>query len=613
MLDAGVFLPYSRAMFFRRKKVKNTPQLQLVQSYRNAEGQPRQRIVASLGKAKLPKGSERIIARCVESRLRGERDLFENELGIREVQWVDHILKLAEHARSAQIERSELKLDGVLADKVETLNVVEFGPELVGMEAWRALGMTEKLLETGMSKRNAAIAQTMVVNRIVEPLSEWALIEWSKRTALPECLNVRITENTKDRLYKTSDQLIARRKQLEEYLRKEEASLFGLNSSIVLYDVTNTHFEGLCESNPKAARGNNKQKRNDCLQVAVGMAFDQTGAPLAHEIFEGNISDSKTLVHMIERLECVLDASRQSVAILDAGIATKANLQLLKERGYSYLVNVTRNSRKKYAKHFESADFSPLSGRRSDEQIEVKRIQDPEDNESQLVLCRSMKRRAKEHAMISRAEKRFVADATALGKRVSSGRLKNPDKIQKAIGRLLQKHPRAARFYSVDYIDKTISVLEKEERRATAYGLCGDYVLKTDQTFEADVLWKLYMTLLKAEEGFKMLKGTLGLRPNFHQKEERVDGHIFITVLAYHLLHSIRNKLECAGDHRTWIALRRILRTHSIVTTRFPLEDGRIVSVRKASQPDEEQAHIYNMLGINWRSAYKPKKIHTKP
>ena len=587
-------------------------QLQLVQSYRNDEGLPRQRIVASLGKMKLPEEFRHTVARCVEQSLRGEQDLLENEITSQEAEWVDYIVKISEHTRSAKLNDSELKLDGVLADKVETANVVEFGPQLVGMETWRALGLTEALLDLGMNKRAVSIAQTMVINRLVEPLSEWALIDWVKRTALPECLNVRISSSTKDRLYKTSDELISRRKKLEKYLRKEEASLFELTGSIVLYDVTNTHFEGLCKGNPKAAYGKNKQKRNDCLQVAVGIAFDKTGCALAHETFKGNVSDSKTLFHILDRLESVIEHKHKPVVILDAGFASKENLQLLKAKGYSYLVNMTRGSRKQYAEHFEATDFSVLPNRSQDEQVEVKIIPDPEDPEAQLVLCRSMKRREKEHAMLSKAEKKFIDDAKAVKKRVSSGRLKNEKKIHKAIGRLLQRHPRVSRFYEVEFANGIISSERKDDCITTAYDLCGDYVLKTDQAFDAATLWQLYMTLLKAESGFKMLKGTLGLRPNFHQKEHRVDGHIFITVLAYHLLSWINIKLEAAGDSRTWRTLRRILRTHSILTTRFPLENGDIVSVRKASLPDEDQIYIYNILGINWRSAYKTRNSQMK-
>lgn len=599
-------------MFFRTKMIKTTPLLQLVDSYRNEEGQPRQRIVASLGNAQLPPGKKRTIARCVQQRLCGQRDLFESELSVEDTEWVDRIVKMADHTRSAQMDSTQTSLDGVLADRVETLNVVEFGPELVGMKAWQALGLHEKLLEWGMNKRSVSLAQTLVINRLVEPLSEWALIDWVGRTALPECLNVKIRKTTKDRLYKTSDELMVRHRKLEEHLRERERSLFGLRRSIVLYDVTNTHFEGLCKANAKAARGKNKQKRNDCLQVAVGMAFDEYGFSLAHEVFEGNMSDSKTLGRMLDRLSVASEERQKPVAILDAGIATADNLQMLRDRGYANLVNITRGSRSRYAEYFNQVGFEALPGRDADQQVEVKSITDPDHPEDRLVLCRSMKRREKERAMISTAEHRFMKDAEALRKRVMQGQLKDPTKIAKAIGRMAQKHSRVSRFYRVDLVGNALQIERKDPEIDSAYELCGDYVLRTDQTFEADTLWYLYMTLLKAEEGFQMLKGTLGLRPNFHQKENRVDGHIFISVLAYHLLCWIRAKTEAAKDRRTWRTLRRTLRTHCLVTTRFPLKDGRIVSVRKASVPDEGQIQIYGMLGIDWKTAYKPRKTGIK-
>ena len=162
------------------------------------------------------------------------------------------------------------------------------------------------------------------------------------------------------------------------------------------------------------------------------------------------------------------------------------------------------------------------------------------------------------------------------------------------------------RFYAIERQDTGLGIHRNDEKMEEALSLCGSYVLKTDQSIDAITLWELYMSLLKAESGFRMLKSALGLRPNHHQLEERVDGHIFISVLAYHLLNWIRQKLEQTGDHREWNTIRRILRTHSLVSTRLPLEDGRIVTIRKASNPDAEQARIYTALGIDWKTAYTP-------
>ena len=594
-------------MYFRTKTIKNTPLVQLIESYRNAEGLPRQRVIVSLGDAQLPAGEDKMIARMVECRLRGEADLFEAELSEEGAAWVTRIAQLAERSKATRPMTQSPVLDGVLVDQIETENVVGFGSELVALAAWNELGLTSVLEDAGMPKKQIATAQLMVANRLIEPLSEWALIEWAERTALPELLDLRLTKTTKDRLYRTSDKLLAHRETIEKKLRDTEQTLFSSHRRLVLYDVTNTHFEGLCEANPKAMHGKNKQKRNDCRQVAVGMAFDEQGNALAHEVFAGNMADTSTLKHILARLD-QLDVGEKPVVVLDAGFASASNIALLKELGYAYLINITRGSRTKYATAFAEEDFSPIPGRSSNQQVEVKTITDPDDPKQQLILCRSDQRRLKEVAMISSAEARFLADATALHERIENGRLKKPHLIDQKIGRLQKKHPRANRFYTLERHETGLHIQCNDEKMEEALSLCGSYVLKTDQSVDAVTLWELYMSLLKAEAGFRMLKSSLGLRPNHHQLEDRVDGHIFISILAYHLLNWIRQKLEQSGDHRDWNTIRRILRTHSLVSTRLPLKDGRIVTIRKASNPDAEQARIYTALGIDSKTAYTPNR-----
>ena len=598
-------------MFFRTKTVRGTPVLQLVESFRNPEGLPRQRVLASLGDASVPVDERGAIAKAVELRLRGEESLFPIGLSKVGAEWAARILKIAEQSKAVPLALGTTRLDGVMVERIRTDNVVGFGPHVVALKAWEALGFPTILSELGMGPGQIAIAQLMVVNRLVEPLSEWALIDWSNRTALPEMLGVGITKTTKDRLYRTSDELLHIRRKIEKELRCSEQELFSLRRSIVLYDVTNTHFEGLCQSNPKAKHGKNKQKRNDCRQVAVGMAFDEHGFALAHEVFEGNIADTKTLLTMLDRLD-LGDEGLQPVVILDAGFASEENISFLEERGCSYLVNITRGSRTRYAEYFANETFSPLPGRKADKQVEVKHIADPENENRILVLCRSAQRREKEQAMISTAEERFLADGDSLRQRIEKGRLKKPDVIERKIGAFMKKHPRVARFYTVEHNDQTLHLIRNDEKLDEALALCGDYVLKTDKTLDAETLWELYMTLLEAEKGFRMLKSTLGLRPNFHQLEKRVDGHIFISVLAYHLLRWIGYRLETSGDLREWRTLRRLLGTHVVATTRLPLEDGREISIRKPSQPDAEQERVYALLGIDWNRAYPPRKTELR-
>ena len=593
-------------MYFRTKSIKGSQLVQLIHSYRNSDGLPRQRVIASLGDAKLPEAEKSLIASAVERRIHGEGDFFDSSLSPEATAWVDRIVQLAGRSQAAK-PVPQATVDGVILDSIETTDVVELGPELVALKAWEELRFTPMLEALGMNPSAIATAQLMVSNRLIEPLSEWALIDWSYRTAIPELLDIRITKRAKDRLYRTSDELMAHRKDIEATLRERERDLFSLSRSVILYDVTNSHFEGFCASNPKAKHGKNKQHRNDCRQIAVGIAFDEYGFPLAHETFEGNMADTKTLPLILDRLARHEDGLKP-VVILDAGFASRANLALLKERGYSYIVNITRGSRSKYADAFEKETFEALPGRSEEQRVEVKKITDPEDSSSQLVLCRSAQRRIKEEAMISSAEKRFLAAAAALGKSIEKGVFKRAAVIERKIGALQKRHARTARFYTLKHNAGQFEITRDEEKMKGAVAQCGHYVLKTDKSLGATQLWELYMTLLKAEAGFAQLKGTLGMRPNFHQLEDRVDGHIFISVLACHLLRWVGKRLEAHNDMRDWQTIRRLLGTHSLVTTRLPLADGRIINIRKASQPDDEQKRLYQMLGIDWKSAFPTRK-----
>lgn len=601
-------------MYFRTKIVKGTPVVQLVESFRNSEGQPRQRILASLGDAHLPEAEKTCIARAVEDHLLGNPPLpIDAPLSQTATSWVTRILQLLGRSKTAKPATTTHKIDGVLLDKIQTENVVQFGPQCVAMAAWSELGLTGLLEDAGLNPAQAATAQLMVANRLIEPLSEWALIDWSHRTALPEMLGIRITKTTKDRLYQTSDLLLAHRKELEQKLRHREAELFDCKRSIILYDLTNTHFEGLCAKNPKARHGKNKQKRNDCRQVAVGMAFDERGLALAHDVFEGNIAETKTLTIILERLDLHKNTDQKPVIILDAGFASASNISLLKERGYSYLINITRDRRLKYAVQFTQDGFEPLPGRTPEMRVEVRRIPDPEDAQSSLILCRSAQRCAKETAMLSKAETRFLTDVEALRKLIAAGKLKKPDLIQRRIGRLEKKHPRAARFYTLHHdAAQGFTAQRDDEKHSQASEVLGNYILKTDHTLDAAQTWSLYMTLLQAEEGFCALKSTLGIRPNYHQLEGRVDGHIFISVLAYHLLTWVREKLRDQGDLRDWKTLRRLLSTHMLATTSLTLEDGRVLHLRKPTVPDAEQAAVYQRLGIDWKAAFPAQQTWAK-
>ena len=113
--------------------------------------------------------------------------------------------------------------------------------------------------------------------------------------------------------------------------------------------------------------------------------------------------------------------------------------------------------------------------------------------------------------------------------------------------------------------------------------------------------------LTKAEDGFRALKGHLGMRPNFHQLEHRVDGHIFISILAYQLMRFICYRLELRGDHRNWLTLRQILQSHCYATIDLPTANGTTWRLRQPGHPEPIHQQIYKTLEIDWKSLPKTK------
>lgn len=635
-------------MFFRTKTTRSGKALQLVESYRNREGKPRQRIVVSLGDLQVPDEHRRGLARLLEDALYSahQQYLIPPWAAPDTEKWVDYILKRIEReGKWVPVKRGKEPvgavedvpaagkaepqgvIDGVVSNRVSHTHTTSLGPVLAGLHFWEKLGMSTLLENLGFNEFQRKSAAALVLNRLDDPVSEHAMPEWLSGSSLPDLLGDDLRRKADDIFYRTGDRLLDHRERIEAHLRRRQEKLFNLERTILLYDLTNTHFEGVCEANDKAVRGRNKQKRHDCPQVVIGMVFDEFGFELAHRTFKGNMSDSKSLIEMLESLYAVtakndLAAGNAPLVIMDSGVATADNRRLLREHGFKYLVNNTRPGRKKWAEDFRAGDFTEVGSRDGKTPVEVC-MRDEVSTEKRpdgsvetiaerLVFCRSAGRREKELAIRSRAEDRLLDELRKLRDRVESGRLKDPAKIQRAIGRKLQKNPRVARYYQVSLAgsdeNRTVTWRRTEATWNGDSDLLGCYVLRTNHDeLDGERLWALYMTLAKAEEGFRILKSDLGLRPNHHQLEERVDAHIFITVLAHQLLNAIIHTMSRAGEVRSWPTLKRILQTHCYTTILLPTVHGTLHRIRRAGVAEAEQQKIYEILGVDHRKLPETK------
>lgn len=577
----------------KRYKDKIYTNYLLVETVSTPQG-PRQRTLCSLGS--LPSGPKSkwpgLIGR-VEAALLGQTSLESQDPLVTEI---------VTRVRTA-ISRQDIV--SVHTDQLRQEEAREAGPVHVGHQMWRRLGIDDILLEVGLSPKARRLTEVMVLNRLVAPCSEHAMPDWVRRTALGDILRVDLQELTDEALYRNLDRLHPNRGKIEAALAKREKSLFNLDDSYYLYDLTSTYFEGKCESNPQARRGYSRDQRPDCKQVVIGLVLDREGFPKAHEVFDGNRQDRSSVDEMLEALEQRTGRKGGGTVIVDRGMAFNENLQQIQARGHHYVVACRQSERMQWLDELEQEqgwqevlrESSPTNPAQKKSQVWVKRL---ETTEHLYILCRSEGRQAKDRAIREKQEKRLLADLGRLQARVAKKRIVEA-KVHEAIGRLKERYPRVARYYQLSFDPGPWELLWQEEAEAKtrALRMDGAYLLKTDRKdLDTEEAWRIYILLTRVENAFRDLKSPLRERPIFHQLQNRVQAHIFLCVLAYHLLISIETSFLRKKIHTSWATLREQLSTHQVVTAVLPTPCGQLLQIRKGTNPEKQHQAIYDTLGI---------------
>jgi transposase len=471
---------------------------------------------------------------------------------------------------------------------------------------WERLGLDEILKQAGLVDRACTLSQVMTLNRLIAPSSELAMPDWARRTAMGDILGEDFSKLNEDKLYRNLDVLYPNRERIERELAKRERTLFNLDETYYLYDLTSTYFEGQAKANPQAKRGYSRDKRPDCKQVLVGLIVDRNGFPKAHEVFDGNLQDRTTVPQMLDVLEKRANKKPGSTVIVDRGMAYKENLDEIRRRGYHYIVAGRQPERNEWLDELEK-DYgweevlripSARNPFQKKSKVEIKRER---KGDEVVILCRSEGRQQKDQAIREKQEGRFLKDLEKLKQRVGKGRLKQANKIHQAIGRLKERYPRVARYYAIEHDadGNAIDWHEESEKKTVAKKLDGSYVLKTDrQDLTADEIWRNYILLTRVEDAFRDMKSPLLERPIFHHLKHRTQTHIFLCVLAYHLLAVVEQYFLDQGIHTSWATLRDELSTHQVVTVALPTKSGEILRIRKGTTPEATHRLIYETLHI---------------
>jgi hypothetical protein len=360
-------------MFIRENKTVNKKTKEvyvkhvLVESVR-VNGQPRQRVVMGLGRLDLPRREWKKLAHALECQLSGQLTLLEDNDKYIE----DLALSLVSNNKLSKkldiLESGTAPSDAgncVLIDlgSVSTEKSRTIGAELICLDAWRLLDFDEILKGCGFSQNQKAIAKALIFGRLISPGSERHTIEWfQKRSALSELPGCDVISADKNLFYEIGDKLYENKDAIEEPLFKKQQSLFPSGGfTVFLYDLTNTYMEGSCLANSLAKRGHCKSKRTDCPLIALSLVVRNDGAPVTSHIYRGNQSEPETMKDMLERLEIMFGYDlpqlvlEKPTIIMDRGIATIDNVELLRQRGYPYAIITRENQAGEYLEEFKTA------------------------------------------------------------------------------------------------------------------------------------------------------------------------------------------------------------------------------------------------------------------
>ena len=524
--------------------------------------------------------------------------------------YVGQLVERAPASAEGGVDVAADPVSAVAQDKLSTADIMEVDvdslklsqPRSVGVEhlalhALSQLGLVEKLAELGVNGVQRAAILGNLVGRMAKPASERATWDWLQtQSALGELIDVDFQSMSHMTLYRASDLLMEHRAAIEKHVFGAVETLFGLEETVTLYDLTNTYFQGEAEGNVKAKRGRSKEKRSDCPLLTLGLVLDGSGFVRRSQTFAGNVSEGVTLPLMLDGL----GAPHGALVIMDAGIATEANLAWLLEKGYRYLV-VRRGSVRQFDEEQDHTAIETASG----ETLRLQKKTNADGKEVEL-YCHSEKREAKELAMHARFAVAFEAGLQKLKENLQKPRgEKTQAKLLERIGKLKQKSRGASRHYQIDLamdeaVDKVIGLTwTKTPVDGTSATHPGVYCLRSSETdWDEEKLWRTYTMLTDLESVFRSIKSELGLRPIFHSKENRCDGHLFITVLAYQCVQVLRTTLKRAGINDSWSGLRQILTVQRRVTASLRRTDGRTIHIRKSTVAEPALKKIYTALGV---------------
>lgn len=587
----------------------------------------RQRTVLNLGKLEELTSEEQYkqLTDRIEALLVGQSKMFSNatsdSVEILAQKFYTELCEKNKIEQDLQASRSKDLTDGSADDESDDDTLVklntlvheqarEIGAESICLQTIQRMKLPEFFASQGWPEKEINIALTHIISKAVYPASEHKTAQWIEdNSAIKELLFTSPVDISRHQLYKSGMKLYQCKDALEPYLSTTTNELFDIDDKIILYDLTNTYFEGRKTTSKKAQFGRSKEKRSDAKLLALALVCNQQGFVKYSKIYSGNIADPVTLCTTIDELALKTSAlTDKPLIVMDAGISTKENLQLIKEKGYDYLC-VTRSKLKDYVLAQSNNGLIEVFDNRR-QKIDIQYV-DMHDESDKFLYVHSHAKAEKEASMNSHFSQHFEEELrnieTSLHKKWGT---KTIGKVHERLGRIKERYPAANKHYKIDILSdgKLATSISWERIETSTEPTDGVYFLRTSKTELSETeIWNIYNTLTQIEATFRILKTDLHLRPVFHKSDNQSDAHIYLGVVAYTVVAAIRYQLAQSEIHHDWQNIVRLMNTQKMVVSTVKDSKDAVLMIKKCTKASPKVLEIYKALNLK-QTPFRTKK-----
>jgi hypothetical protein len=496
----------------------------------------------------------------------------------------------------------------VCLDQLQLRQPRQWGACWLASELWRQLRLDDYWREKLRLSREGTdwldVLKILVSYRLIDPGSEWRLHrEWYHHSAMRDLLGRTGDTVELQSLYRCLDKLLEHKRGLFSFLTERWRDLFEAGYEVLLYDLTSTYFECDPPGRGKRRHGYSRDKRPDCVQVVIALVITPEGFPLAYEVMAGNTSDKTTLKAFLEKIENQYGKANR-VWVMDRGIPTEDILREMRAATtpVSYLVGTPRGRLTKLEK-----EFLKLPWARVKDSLEVKLL--PQEGEL-YILARSQGRRKKERAMRRRRLKQLWKRLHELQRQKLTR-----DELLLKLGAAKAEAGKAYRLVEVQVPKAeepvragTFTFSLRKERLRAAMRSEGDYLLRSNLSGEDPaILWQRYIQLTEIEAAFRNLKSDLAIRPIHHQKDPRIEAHIFVAFLAYCLYVTLQQRLRALAPGLTSRAVIEKMSAIQMIDVHLPTTDGRLLVLSRYTQPEPDHQLLLQRLHLTLPAQPPPR------